>query len=176
MSKQLYHDMMEQDSPAPYNEKQWIAYTGFSKEQNRAIADKIIADCDNGTIDSLDAYLLAKSMENTIKMVLEGIKDMSLTEAFKYSSVSQKTFTHRGCDITIKETGVKYDYENCGDVVWQQLNAEMTALKERIKEREAFLKTIKSPVTIASEQTEGELVTINPPVKSSTTGLSVTIK
>ncbi len=43
----------------------------------------------------------------------------------------------------IKETAVKYDYAACNDPEWNKLEAEIYALKDKQKERETFLKTIR---------------------------------
>jgi hypothetical protein len=40
----------------------------------------------------------------------------------------------------------KYNYSACGDSEWDDLNKAIEITKAKLKEREAFLKTLKSPV------------------------------
>jgi hypothetical protein len=170
-SKEIYEDQRADE--LAISEKQWIEAAGFSKESNKAIANKVIADCEQGAINPLDAYLLTKSMENTIKIIQEGIKEYAQYEADKFG---EKKFTHRNCEIQVKEVGTKYDFANCKDPYYNSLVSEMEKLKEAIKAREAFLKTVQGEMQICDETTGGETVSIYPAIKSSSTGLVITIK
>lgn len=164
---------MNQSSAITISEKQWISATGFSKETNKAMADRVIEACEQGSINPLDAYLLTKSMENTVKLIQEGIKEYAMYEADKFG---EKEFTHRNCKVQIKEVGSKTDYSVCEDPYYNDLVKQQEELKTKLKEREAFLKTVKGEMNICDENTGGETVTIKPAIKSSTTGLAVTIK
>lgn len=167
MSKQLFEEQREQgDSTPAITEQQWISATGFSKEKNILMAEKIVSDVLNGILNPLDVHIFTKSIENTIKMIQTALTREVLDEASKYG---EKTFVHRGCEVNIRELGVKYDFTNCNDDKWTDLMAEMELLKAEIKARETFLKAIKQPTEV-----DGKL--ISPPIKSSTTGIAVTIK
>jgi len=72
-------------------------------------------------------------------------------------------------------TGVKYDFTNCNDNVWDDLNATVERGKELLKERETFLKSITKKLTVVDEET-GDISEINPPIKSGKMGFTLTIK
>jgi len=75
----------------------------------------------------------------------------------------------------VSELGTKYDYINCSDIVWNDLTKQITELTEKRKEREAMLKTVKEPMTLVNETT-GQTWKVNPAIKTSTSGIKVTIK
>ena len=55
----------------------------------------------------------------------------------------------------------KYNYASCGDSEWDELNKAIELTKTRLKEREAFLKTLKSPVYLpeTGEEVKPAIVT-----------------
>ena len=53
--------------------------------------------------------------------------------------------------------------------MWERLDADFKTAKARKEEREKFLKTIKSKVTVVDDET-GEVATIYEPVKSGQSG------
>jgi hypothetical protein len=55
------------------------------------------------------------------------------------------------------------------------LSKEIESIKEKLKERETFLKSIKEKIEIIDTET-GELNVIYPSIKSSSTTLKVTFK
>lgn len=68
-------------------------------------------------------------------------------------------------------TSSKYDYTACDDSEWNNLNAELNVIKAKMKERESFLKAIKSAIYLPET---GEVV--NPPIVSQTDTIKVTIQ
>lgn len=80
-----------------------------------------------------------------------------------------------GYKVEVKETGTKYDYRNCGDSKWYDLQEQLQFIEDKIKDRETFLKAIKEPLMIADEET-GELFKVIPPVKTSTTSPCFTLQ
>ena len=94
----------------------------------------------------------------------------SIAEQDKYG---KERMSYHGATFDIKEAGVKYDYSQCQDVIWNDIDKKMQMLTERKKEREAFLKTIKERFTFVDEST-GEIVTIYPAQKKSTTTYAIT--
>lgn len=79
-----------------------------------------------------------------------------------------------GAKVEVGETGVKYDYSTCNDKEWADLMNGEEIIANRRKDREKFLRSIKKPMGIANEATEGETMMVNPPVKSSTTNVKIT--
>jgi hypothetical protein len=65
----------------------------------------------------------------------------------------------------------KYDFTACDDSTWNDLNASLQIIKAEMKERESFLKAIKSAVYLPET---GEVV--NPPIVLRTETIKVTIQ
>lgn len=82
---------------------------------------------------------------------------------------------YHGYKIEVSEAGVTYDYSNCNDRIYADLIKESEELKERIKAREVFLKSIKNSETLLDEES-GEVIKIYPPVRKSTTTPKFTLK
>jgi hypothetical protein len=68
---------------------------------------------------------------------------------------------------------VKYDYSGCGDIQWEMMDAEMKGLKDRITEREKFLKNL--PLEGIEVRHEDQLIHVYPPSKSSTSSFKITL-
>jgi hypothetical protein len=151
-----------------------MAAFAVSKANREELAIQIVEAMDAGDFNPLDIHYQVKAMEDFIK-VLTGntrYKDYVLTEGMKHG----KSFEFNGSKMEIKETGVKYDYSNCGDQEWSALEVEINLRKEKQKEREKFLKSLPAEgVEIVSNET-GDVIKVYPPSKSSTTSIAVTLK
>jgi hypothetical protein len=113
------------------------------------------------------------AMENFLKEVKDNplFKDYVREEAAKYPKGFVST---SGAKIECCETGTKYDYSACEDEVINSLNEQLISLKEKISEREKFLKTVpQSGLDVITEN--GEAVKIFPPAKSSTSSYKITL-
>lgn len=77
--------------------------------------------------------------------------------------------------IEIKETGTKYDFTVCDDPVWTALKEQEDAVAERRRQREAYLKILTRKKEEIVEET-GEVASIFPPARTSTTSFAVTFK
>ena len=99
----------------------------------------------------------------------EQIQDYTLEQALLENA---KTFTAYGAEIQIKEMGTKYDFSGCNDSLLDGLYVDMEMLKTKIKTRESMLKSISEDSPAVSM--EGEI--LNPPLKTSKTGISITLK
>lgn len=135
------------------------------KDYVNAIVESIKENGDN----PLDIAIQLKAMEDAIKDLRTNpdIQDMQTAEAMKYG----KDFEYKGAKITVKETGVSYDYSVCDDSEYNDRLQELELIKEKIKSRELFLKALKEPM--ASTKT-GEI--INPPIRKGKLGITVTLK
>jgi uncharacterized protein YfkK (UPF0435 family) len=125
----------------------------------------------NGEIDPLTFSAQVSALEQVFKNLKSDylIKDLILEEAEKYG---QKTIERENVKFQIKEVGVKFDFSKCQDAEYEQLTGRMQAIKEMIKERENFLKTIKPDMEVYGS--DGRQ--IEPPLKTSTTQVVVTLK
>lgn len=83
--------------------------------------------------------------------------------------------TKNDSKVELAETGTKYDYSNCGDAEYLLLLADLDKAKEMVKARETFLKGVPSKGLEVTDTNTGEIVTIYPPVKTSTSSFKVTL-
>jgi hypothetical protein len=113
-------------------------------------------------------------MEEIIKAITSNkdFKDAVITEASKYG----KRHERFNATLDIRESGVRYDYSKCGDLELLSLYTQLDALNEQIKKREAFIKTIPIEGLEVLQSETGEIITIYPPSKTSTTTVAVTLK
>ena len=125
----------------------------------------------SGDQDPLKVAVHLKALEGLISKLRkdEQIQDYTLEQALKQD---EKTFSIYGAEISIREMGTKYDYSICNDSLIEGLYNQMTVLKKQIKERETMLKTIKEDKPLVS--LEGEI--LNRPLKTSKTGIAITLK
>lgn len=144
--------------------------TDLSKTAATQMAYGLTTAVIDGRLKPLETLARLKFAETTIKTAIEGVMPAAIDEAAKYGRGEK--ITAIGCELTQKESGVKYDFTGCGDAVYDRLTAEMEALKERIKDRENFLKTVKEGMTVVDEES-GEVMTIRPCCKTSKTIVEV---
>jgi hypothetical protein len=87
-----------------------------------------------------------------------------------------KQIETQSAKLELAETGVKYNFDNCGDVIYEQLEQQLQSVEADLKDRKEFLKTVPlSGLSIINEQT-GEVSTIYPPSKQSTSTYKITLK
>lgn len=154
-------------------EKAISTITNFntSKEGIAKFVNQCTQEIEDGLIDPLHMAIYLKTMEKIVEGIQSKIKESALSEAEKYG----KSFEFRGANIDVSELATRYDYANCQDIIWNDLNKRVAELTEKRKQREAMLKTIKDVMTLVDEAT-GETWRVNPPIKYSTTGIKITIK
>jgi len=146
--------------------------TKITKTDIRTISNNMVADIlNNGNIiESADALNKMETLIKEIKSTPEWIDYLREEVAKRGASV----ITPSGTRIELAEVGVKYDFSKCGDEQINDLFAEQERIESLIKERQTFLKTIPlSGLDIVT--INGELVTIYPPSKSSTSSIKTTI-
>jgi len=149
-----------------------LAYAQPSKEKAQEIADRIINHYTEGMGNPLEGMVKVRWFQSILDKVAEGILSVSLDEAYKYG---KERITLHGAEMAVKEAGTKWNYENCNDPVYRDLTEKSGAMKDMVKERETFLKGIKSTMTIVDDAT-GEVIEINPPAKTSKTIIEVRFK
>ncbi|MGE4308971.1 hypothetical protein [Bacteroides sp.] len=144
-----------------------------SKEEQAVLSSAMISSVLEGEIDPIKAVIQAKSLVETLTLFLKdkGVNDLVLREVEKYGKQTSKD----GATISIKEVGSKWDYSECGDPIYNRLSAQKAEIEEKLKERESLLKATKESRTEVDEET-GEVYTVNPPSKSSTTSYSITFQ
>lgn len=151
-----------------------MAAFAVSKANREELAIQIVEAMDAGELNPLDIHYQVKAMEDFIKILTANsrYKDYVLTEGMKHG----KSFQFNGSKMEIKETGVKYDYSKCGDSNWQLLEDQISELKDKQKAVEAHLKVLPAEGIEVVNADTGEVIKMFPPVKTSTTSISVTLK
>jgi len=142
-----------------------------TKAERQDFAQYVVNGLKDGLSDPLKVHLQVKCMEDLIKQITSHpeYKDLTLDEAAKYG----KSFEMHNAKFEVKEMGVKYDYSACGDPVYNELSEKMAELEKELKDRQAFLKAVKPGTEILVED---EVVVLYPPVKTSTTSITVNLK
>ena len=104
----------------------------------RMLKDEIIAD-DKETLPILGKL---KIIEKLVKDILEDkeVKARFLNDRLKYSD--KELVKLNGIDFSVRETGVKWDYNASGDVKWTDLDKQIKELTEARKEREKLLQNL----------------------------------
>ena len=138
------------------------------KDQIQAFADGVINEVKEGAQNPLEVKILITALKKSLEIIEDGIKDSVLSEATKHG----KNFEFKGARVTIKENGTKYDYSGCCYHNWMHYDSQEKNAKSHKQEAEAFLKGLKEPITVVDELT-GEVVKVYPPIKTSSTGLSI---
>ena len=148
-----------------------LVYYGseVNKETIKETSLALLNDIDEGHMHPLQVAAQFKFVEDVISNVKEELRQRVIAEQDKYG---KEAMTYHGATFEIKEAGIKYDYSHCNDMIWDDLRKQLDALNEQIKEREAFLKTLKERFTYIDWST-GEIITIYPPQRKSTTTYQV---
>lgn len=131
--------------------------------------DKWIEEVQNeGNVSALTAYLFSHVLITKLSELKDLAKEAAITQAERYGKRSNLL----DLSIEIKEAGTKYDYTNCGNQTWIKLSEQIQMLQSQQKSVEKTLKTITSPMTVVDDNT-GEITTLYPPVKTSSSTITV---
>jgi len=116
--------------------------------------------------NSLPILVQLKMIEKVIADTLKDEEiDLHFLKEFETYGKNEKVIVN-GADLRQSEVGVKYSYEDCGDPVWNDLNAKISILSERKKEREKFLQNI--PYDQGTVDPESGVFITRPPKSSKT--------
>ena len=128
---------------------------------SRMLKDEIIAD-DKQTLPILGQL---KVIEKVVKDVLEDkeVKKRFLDDRLGYSEKEVVKFN--GLDFSVREVGVKYEYNASGDVKWMDLDKQIKELTDVRKEREKLLQNL--PLEGLVDPDNGNFIT-RPPKSSET--------
>jgi len=152
----------------------------ISKKGSFIAANNLYTSVMEGYSSAIQIAEMFKFVEETSKQLKEITDDNGknsfinlVREEITKNSDDGKSFTTKfGNKFELLEAGVKFDFSSCGDPIWNQLNEELEKIKIQLKERESFLKSLKSSVVVdivnpktgeIHEQTQ-----LFPPIKSST--------
>lgn len=152
-----------------------------TKQQNVALANKFISEIEDGNISALKAHIYIKSIENLIKQFTDSKENDELSKKYKKlvsdeaDTYAGKSFELHGAKFTKTETGVKYDYSACGDKTWNDLEYKIASLLAAKKIREDFLKNVPVEGHSMIDEESGEVFTVFPPSKSSTSAVNCSL-
>ncbi len=143
-----------------------------TQTQIDVMSDQLIEAVKNGEASGIELFIFLNAFAKIAERVKKEIGENVMNEADKYPGTSFEVF---GNKVEKAELGTKYDYAICGDPVYVRRKDIADKAAEQLKEREAFLKALKQPITIVDEDS-GEVVMVSPPVKTSTSGIKITIR
>ena len=145
----------------------------ITKAKQKEVAEALVKKVLDGNVSPLNAYVQLKGIVDSLSAAIKDQKlvDQVLTERMKWG---KETPVFHGAIVAISEGGVKYEFDGCGDPVYNDLAQEKKVLDEKIKERQKFLMGLPAEgATVADEQT-GEICSLTRPVKTSSTVVRVT--
>lgn len=144
-----------------------------TKQERTDLVKSVIKNIAEGNKGILETHLQIRYMRSMIEELESDpeYKKYLLEEVSKYGKVLETSTAV----LSVKEAGVKYNYSACNDLEYNELIKQKEALDTQIKTKEKYLKAIKKPITILIEET-GEVSTIEPPVKTSTTIVATELK
>lgn len=148
-----------------------FTYLPATKAERETFVQLCVDEITSGTRNPLEFEIMLKNLEETIAAIRKRpeVKEVVMNEAEKYP---EKTISFRGVKIT-KASKTTFYFNECGDSVYEDLSAKLTEYKEKVKERETFLKTIKPGMEIPDVNT-GEI--IRPPQTSTTSYLTISMQ
>ncbi|MCQ2348932.1 MAG: hypothetical protein MJZ98_00460 [Paludibacteraceae bacterium] len=107
----------------------------FSKANIEKICTDVINRVEEGELNPLAVEILCAALEKAIKNIRSHVSDEALSEAYKFG---EKKFKAYGCEVSIRDVGVKYDYSVSSE--WSRLNEEKETLNEKMKSLETRMK------------------------------------
>lgn len=140
----------------------------MTKKSRATFIEMAVNEVTSGTRNPLELEIALKNVEEIVKAIRanEDWKRAAIDEAHNYP---EKSFEFHGVKIT-KTNHTAYDFNDCGDSALNVMEESLSNLKEDIKDRKDFLKTIKPGMEVA-DGGSGEL--LNPPAKMTTEGLTL---
>lgn len=156
----------------PQTPREYLTLGPSTQTQIDVFSDGVIESVQAGQINPLTVLIQLRAIQKASERILKEINVNIMNEADKYPT---NEFEFMGNKITKTEHGTKYDFSACGDTEWELYDAQRLSVANSLKEREAFLKALKTPLEALDRHT-GEVVTIHPPTKKSTSGLNVSIR
>ena len=152
--------------------QQTKGYESFSKTLVKQTAQSLIDEAQSGNIDTLSTLAHIEFMSQVIEMAKEELRQRAVNELDAYGAEAKIGVVKHGVTFQQKEVGVRYNFENT--TAWNEIKAKEDAIASERKALEEQLKVLKSKQTILDETT-GELIEMNPPIKTSKTSVAITL-
>lgn len=156
-----------------------------TKEQRISFAQDVVERLRNEEIDPLKVHIQLKAMEEIFKSLTDKSEktNKNFLLAIDYAGMlldaaekNGKKFQMFNAEFSVKEVGTAYDWSKCEDVELADMLQQQDALKEKIKSKQDFLKTVPLSGMVITNENTGETYKVYPPAKSSTTAVAVSLK
>ena len=136
----------------------------------KELAREIIRRVEGGALSPLRLKAQIKRLQDVLAQVDMATKKDQVSALEQFGKEKPVIGGYR---FEMMEAGTRYDYSSCGDLLWNDLNNMSQSLSTQKSEREKFLKTLTTSLTEVNDET-GEIITLNPPLKTSTTTIRIT--
>ncbi len=139
------------------------------KQQMTNIVSQYLEDMAYNGGEPLKDLALCRKYIFLLEELEKGLKDFAIRELETYDRNETNVL---GAIVKAVDSPGKFDFSESS--AWQQQKAIVDAEAKKLKDIEAFAKSLKSKTTVVDEET-GEAVDYYPPSKSSSTSIRVTI-
>jgi hypothetical protein len=112
-------------------------------------------------------YVQAMRIAEYATNYLTPLKERVIEERERYAPTEKVRVL--GAEVQVVEAGTRYDFSHCGDREWAMLKEAAETAAAALKECEDRLKALKKPMENQLDPESGEVYTIYPPIKRSTT-------
>ena len=150
--------------------------SGFptTKTGIKQYAETALNEILDGLVNPLEIKVRLSAMKAVIEEIekSEEYKTAVLSEAEKYHKEELKDLYNSY--VQIKEVGTKYDYSDCNHPQYNIVSEEIEKLTAKRKSLEKYLQSLTEEEEYINPKT-GEICTIHPPSKTSTTSVVITI-
>jgi hypothetical protein len=140
-----------------------------NKEEMTNIVSRYLEDIAHNGGEPLKDLALCRKYIFLLEELENGLKDFAITELESYDRNETDVL---GTTVKAVEAGVKYDFSE--SKAWSEQKIRVDAEAKKLKEIEAFAKSVKSKTTTVNQET-GEILDYYPPVKTSSTSIRVTL-
>lgn len=150
-----------------------VAFGGtvnLTKESQASLAESLVSQVIDGSVDSVAAYLQIKAIADVCKQFMENPAICNAVQSAV--AVRGKDANFAGGKIGVSNT-TRFDYASSGDPQYIALVKQKEDIANKIKAREMYLKAITEQQDVLNRET-GEVITIMPPVRSVSQSLRVT--
>jgi hypothetical protein len=128
----------------------------------------------SGDYNPIPIMIQLKAIEELIKKLRT---DKEISEYVnKEVELNNGKFDNDNATVIVSENGTKYDFSKCGDSEYFKLNQQLTEIETKIEERIVFLKSLPVDGLDQINEETGEIYRIYRPIKSSTSGVKITLK
>lgn len=141
----------------------------LSKEEIVKEANQIIENFDADMLDTISTISLIRKAQLLIDTLEKGLKEKGITELQRAGG----KLDANGCEHSIVEAGVKYDYSN--NIKWVMIDEQIKSLTAERKNIEERIKPLRG-LMIEVDPSTGEAIEWHPAIKSSTTTIKTIIK